>query len=162
MSVCRYFGVGPDTLDEFVEVLGTNERTGTYYKNIVAYARRMGLDAYSEYDMTAEQLQDLVSTGSPVICSIQAHANDPSVYDDPDSNEDGHYVVAVGFDRENIYFMDPSIRNRRGFLTWRDFEKRWHENEATPDEPEVYQHHGIIIRLTNDGTPFLRHATRID
>ncbi|HVC95256.1 MAG TPA: C39 family peptidase [Pirellulales bacterium] len=162
MSVCRYFGVGPDSIDEYVDALGTNERTGTYYKDIVAYARRMGLDASSEFDMTAEQLQDLVGKRIPVICSIQAHASDPSVYDDPDSNDDGHYVVAVGFDRDNVYFMDPSIKDRRGFLSWRDFEKRWHENEATRDEPEVYRHHAVILRLTSDATPFLRYARRID
>jgi hypothetical protein len=77
-------------------------------------------------------------------------------------NQDGHYVVAIGFDDANIYFMDPSISGRRGYLSWREFKQRWHENEGTETEPDVHQRLGIWIRPPRGGTPFLRYTARVD
>src|SRR5690349_108964 len=57
MSVCRHYGVGPYELADFVDALGTNRVSGTYFKNIVAYARQLGLKAEWRDGMTVEDLQ---------------------------------------------------------------------------------------------------------
>ena len=162
MSVCKYYGVGPKELADLEDALGTNKQIGTYFENIVAYAHQLGLEAEWQDRMTTEQLEKIVRRGVPVLCSIQAYADDKVHYNDPDWNEDGHYVVAIGFDDDNIYFMDPSIGERRGYLPWSEFEKRWHENEGADDEPEIHRHLGILIRPPRQGTPFLRYAVRVD
>ena len=154
--------MGPEELADLEGALGTNKEIGTYFRNIVTYARQLGLEAEWQDRMTTEQLEGLIRRRIPVLCSIQAYAKDPSHYDDPRWNGDGHYVVAVGFDEDNIYFMDPSIDERRGYLPWREFEKRWHENEGTDAKPEVRRHLGIVIRPPRGGTPFLRYAVRVD
>ena len=30
---------------------------------------------------------------------------------------DGHWVIAIGYDREGIFFEDPSLQAVRGYLT---------------------------------------------
>jgi predicted double-glycine peptidase len=162
MSVCRYYGVGPKKLADLEEALGTNKEIGTYFKNIVAYARQLGLESDWQDQMTVKELKTLIGRGIPVICSIQAYADDQQHYEVPDWNQDGHYVVAIGFDDANIYFMDPSITGRRGYLAWSEFKQRWHENEGTEAAPEVHQRLGIWMRPPRGGTPFLRYAAQVD
>jgi predicted double-glycine peptidase len=173
MSVCNFYGVGPLRIKDFKSDLHTNQ-AGTTYRNMASFARKLGLEVAVEHSettppMTLDRLQDYLTQGKPVICSIQAYATPTKVYDDPTSNEDGHYVVAIGFDDKNVYFMDPSInwRNdksapRRGFLSKEEFVKRWHDNEGTDDEPEIRHRLGIAIYPKNKGTPFMTKARKID
>jgi predicted double-glycine peptidase len=172
-SICAFYGVGPRKIADFKKHMHTDEN-GTSYRNIIRYAEELGLDAKLEHStttdqMTAERLEQCVKEGKPVICSIQAYADDPSVYNDPDNNKNGHYVVAIGFDDDNFYFMDPYLNwknpkaaPRRGFLPKKEFVKRWHDDEGTKEEHEVLQRLGIIISPKKGETPFLRWARKID
>ena len=40
--------------------------------------------------------------------------------------EDDHYLVAIGYDHDGVYFEDPSLQGMRGYLSWGDLERRWH------------------------------------
>jgi predicted double-glycine peptidase len=146
MSIASYNNVGPLDLEEIKEALGTNSESGTYYRRIVDYANRLGLNASVQIGMTRRQLIKLIDQRIPVILSMQAYALDPVVYKDPDHQDDGHYIAAIGYDkRDNFYFMDPSITARRGYLPWRELDKRWQENEGW-EVKEFYRHLGIIVR----------------
>ena len=137
-------------------------------------ARKLDLDvklehAGTEPPMTLERLLAYLGQGKPVICSIQAYADNPKVYENANSNADGHYVVAVGFDETNLYFVDPSINwrkpdadPRRGFLPKEEFVKRWHDNEGTDDAPEIVRRLGIAIYPKGEGTAFMTQAKRIE
>ena len=170
MSVASFYGVGPKSLAGFKKNLGTNPKDGTYYQDMVDYAHKLDLESRAEPDMSLKQLRAYLKEGKPVICSIQAYADDPKVYDDPNNNESGHYVVAVGYDEDHVFFMDPSINwssdrygPRRAFLSNEEFEKRWHENEApTGKPPEIYQHLGIVVYPKEGQTPFLTRARHVD
>lgn len=144
MSIAKYFGLGPDNFSEPKEEMGTTEKDGTYYGDILKYALDLGLDAEVKTEMTRDDLKKLLDEKIPVLISMQAFALDPEEYDDPDLEENGHYIVAIGYDDEDyFYFMDPSIICQRGYLSWADFDKRWHENERG----EERSHHlGIICR----------------
>jgi predicted double-glycine peptidase len=156
LSICNYYGVGPQEIEEFKKKLHTGDN-GTDFRSLMAYAEQLGLEAKAEHDttpsrMTSARLADYVRNGKPVICSIQAYADDPQDYDDPNNNENGHYVVAVGVDEENFYFIDPSINWRnpkanpwRGFLSRKEFDKRWHDNEGTDARPELIRRLGIVF-----------------
>lgn len=146
MSVLAFCGVGPEDLEELKTALKTNSEFGTYYKNIADYAESLGLDVSTRQNLSKEDLQKLLDEGIPAILSIQAYAKDEKVYDDPNWNNDGHYVVAVGYDNEGyFYFMDPSLTGRYGFLSWSDLEKRWHENEGS-DKLELSHHLALVIK----------------
>lgn len=149
MSIASYFGVGPAKIDEFKEALCTSSIYGTYHRDIARYANEIGLNAEVRINMTRSQLKSLLKSKTPVILSLQAWAADTSVYEDPDHNKDGHYIVAIGYDDNNyFYFMDPSITGKLGYLSWEELKKRWHEDEGFEKE-EVHKSLGIIIRPGN-------------
>src|SRR5262249_20828104 len=131
MSICWHFGVGPQKLGRFKKELHTDPEEGTHFRNIVRYARKLGLEVKAEANMTCAQLEQYIKEGKPVICSMQAYADRPKDYDDPHNNDNGHYVVAIGYDRDNFYFMDPSADRRRIFLPRKEFAQRWHDYQGT-------------------------------
>lgn len=146
MSIACFYNVGPMEIAGFKKAMGTNPTYGTYHNDIARYANELGLNAEVRWDMTRRQLKSFLRQRVPVILSIQAWAEDESVYKDPNHNKDGHYVVACGYDPTNyFYFMEPSITGRRGVLSWRELDKRWHEDEGF-ETAEVHQHLGIIVR----------------
>lgn len=95
------------------------------------------------------------------VLDIQAWADDPADYDDPSSNKNGHYVVAIGYstsppleagvalknDADDLYFyfMDPSLLCRYGYLSWTELDKRWHDNEGSWRKAKPNWHMGIVV-----------------
>lgn len=75
--------------------------------------------------MSIETLKEYIKNKIPVICLIQAWAKISQDY----TNEwkYGHYVIAIGYDKKNIYFMDPSIPDAYGYLRTEEFLHRWHD-----------------------------------
>lgn len=53
---------------------------------------------------------------------------------------DGHYVVAIGYDRGKIYFEDPYAYERT-FLSFRELNDRWHDVAGG----NIYNHFGIAL-----------------
>src|SRR2546421_686039 len=104
MSIISYYGVGPDDYDALRKKLGTG-KNGTNYRRMIAFAKDLGLEGRAESNMTLDQLLQLVADRKPVICSIQAWNEDAPeskrrrLYADEDEN--GHYVVMIGFDAAN-------------------------------------------------------------
>jgi predicted double-glycine peptidase len=162
MAVCRYYGVGPGTIDAFKAELGTNPERGTDYRAMVDFARRLGLDARAIAGLDPDRLEAAVAAGHPVIVSIQAYAADPEVYRNPRSNEDGHFVIVIGFDATNYYVEDPSLEGHRGFLRKAEFLRRWHDDEGTPGHPEVIERLGLEFGPGRTGGPCLRRAARVE
>jgi predicted double-glycine peptidase len=162
MSICAYYGVGPRTIDEFKKELKSNPESGTNYREMVRFARSLGLDARDSVGWTALQLEATVAKGHPVMVAIQAYADDPHVYQDPHENDDGHYVVVIGFDGENYYVEDPSLERSRGFLPKAEFLRRWHDDEGTPGHPMVVERLGLEFGPGRTGAPSIQRAVRID
>lgn len=57
--------------------------------------------------------------------------------------EDGHYVVAIGYDEKYIYFEDPSILGGIGYIPKSEFLRRWHDYDM--DITNKYIHYGMSI-----------------
>lgn len=131
LSISAFYGVGPKDLEDVVKACKTNKKFGTYYGDLPPYFRSVGLIPEVVQGLGIQRLKRLLYRRIPVMLSIQAWADDPAVYDDPDSNDDGHWVNACGYDRNNIYTMDPSIWGRYGHIGNADLLKRWHENEGS-------------------------------
>jgi hypothetical protein len=51
---------------------------------------------------------DSHSRGTPPMVCLQAWSEDSDGLTWRERWEDGHYVVVIGYDNENLYFMDPS------------------------------------------------------
>jgi predicted double-glycine peptidase len=165
MSILAYYGTGPEDYDVLKKELGTTEKSGTDYRRMIRFASGLCLRANAKENMTVAQLERYLDDGKPVLCSIQAYAeNVPlnkrvEVYK---KDNNGHYLVAIGYDTENIYFMDPSLTGRRGFLPKAEFDERWHDNEGTEENPKIISHLGLVIWKPATQSVYARFARRVD
>ncbi len=126
-SLLAYFGdeVREDTL---CKSLKSNPQEGTNYQAMVAYAKGRGYDVRVRTKMSISALKKLIDDRKPVICLIQAWAERKVDYSQ--DWDDGHYVVAIGYDAKNFYFMDPSTLGNYAFIPIREFEQRWHDTDS--------------------------------
>lgn len=125
--------------DDLAKEMKTGDE-GTRYEEIVASAKAKGLNADVRMNMTLDELKQAIDQKKPVICVIQAWVEDPKDYE---GYEDGHYVIAIGYDKENIYFMDPSTLGHYAYIPIKDFLVRWHDEDA--DTKTKLINFGIII-----------------
>jgi hypothetical protein len=105
MSVGKFFGVGPDDLEEWKKNLGTTENQSTAPGAIFAYLRSLGLQVYARSRMTINDLRECWQQGHPVICPIQADVDQVA------SLDAGHYVAVVGIGLGQVIVQDPSADN---------------------------------------------------
>ena len=90
--------------------------------------------------MTISEVKRYIDKDIPVILVLQAWTTAKHINWKKDW-EDGHYVVAIGYDRDRIYFEDPSTFER-SYLTYTELRDRWHD--GTPGH-RVYRHYGIAV-----------------
>ncbi len=143
-AVCKYYGVGPDEEYEFAKDMGM-PRTGSDPEHIIRAVEKYGLRYQEFYDMSRGQLRVCLSRRIPVILMLQAWGETES--GSPRRGyktiwEDGHWVVAIGYDRQGVFFEDPSSQAIRGFLSFRELDDRWHD---WGPEYEHIDHYGIAV-----------------
>jgi predicted double-glycine peptidase len=114
--------------DELVQKLQPTFKEGTRYLEIAKFAQSLNFRVDVRTGMTLDDLQRLISEKKPVILLIQAWSESPVDY--TQDWDDGHYVVAIGYDRQNIYFMDPSTIGNYTFIPIREFLDRWHDRDG--------------------------------
>lgn len=126
-AVCQYFGVGPETEEEFIDLLGTNPVDGTAPEQLLDLAGELSLGTGTIENDAADfvGLAAALKAGHPVICDAQAD----------DSGDSGHYVVAIGLSKASVYVMDPLAGRKR--IGRKRFAARWHDG--------AYQGYGIAL-----------------
>jgi predicted double-glycine peptidase len=139
-SILGYYG------DEFREdtlakEMATDPDKGTDYKNIARFAKVRSYKVEILHEMTLDSLKVLLDKGQPVILAIQAWPEKPVDYST--DWEDGHYVVAVGHDKDRIYFMDPSTLGNYTYIPTKQFLERWHDVDSFGNEKLIRT--GIVI-----------------
>jgi uncharacterized protein YvpB len=75
-------------------------------------------------------LERAVDRGEPTIVAAQAWQSVPataSLKPWETDWDDGHYLVVVGYDRANLYFMDPSTEDHYTYIPGDEFVQRWHD-----------------------------------
>ena len=91
--------------------------------------------------MRFSQLRTCLDRGIPVLLMLQAR-NDPKT-DYTHTWDCGHWVVAIGYDREVVYFEDPCTKEYRAYLSYVELDDRWHDVEG-PSDCEVYRY-GVAL-----------------
>ena len=140
---------GRDIGEEDVrEMLNTNEVSGTYPDDIIRVATELGLKAEYKENMSMADLENYVAEGIPVIVDCQAWRS-VSQYNESwaDTWNNGHWLVVIGIDENNVTLEDPYILGDRGFMSREEFLARWH-NVRGLDETDTGKqiHMGIAIR----------------
>lgn len=135
-SVCAYFGVGPETEEEFIAELGTTPADGTRPGNILALLTRYGLAVTAGQSMDLDDLAAFHDDGRPVICPIQAYGT----AEEEAQEESGHYVVVIGRGMGMVFIQDPSAG--RQMVPEDEFLQNWHDRDADANE---YNQYGIAV-----------------
>lgn len=156
-SVCEFFGVGPEDHGEFIKLCNTSHNTGTRPTNLLQAAKKVGLQAKAQKEMTVEELKKYVDKGVPVICPIQAWTEGEDRWKTYNKKGSGHYVVVIGYDEGNIYFEDPVIKGTRGHVPFDEWEKRWKDADA---EGEHFNQFGIALWKDGKTHPEPKHKTK--
>lgn len=142
-SVLHYFG-HVVRFDRLAAALGANPKQGTNYQRIAEYAQAQSINVTIRIEMTLGELLSFIDAGLPVIVALQAWGSEPEM-DYVDEWDDGHYVVVVGYDDHNLYFMDPSTLGNYTFIPLTEFLARWHD---------CYDNDHGIVRLHRFGMAF--------
>lgn len=140
-SILGYYGFDK-RLDELSAGVKPNPEDGTNYLNIANYAKSQGFDVSIRTNMTLDELKGYIDKKKPVLLAIQAWADSNSNYSSG-KNEDGHYVVAIGYDEKNFYFMDPSTLGHYTYIPTAKFISRWHDYDSYGKK--VLIHFGMIM-----------------
>lgn len=127
-AVLLYYGEEVGEL-ELARELGATPADGAPPEAIVRVARAHGLTAELREQLRIDDLAQAVGRGIPVIVALQAWPNAP-VADYHKDWEDGHYVVVIAVEREQLIFEDPTLLGSRGVLSRRDFLARWHDQDG--------------------------------
>ncbi len=83
--------------------------------------------------MSIGEVQRHLNRRTPVMIMIQAWANADRSTSRWRVNGysrrwmDGHWVVAIGYDDDRMYFEDPSLEDVRGYLDYRELSARWRD-----------------------------------
>jgi ABC-type bacteriocin/lantibiotic exporter with double-glycine peptidase domain len=160
-SVCHYYGLGGEDEPEYVEKMKINPKVGSHPFQVRGLAEEYGL-SWKEYQpMTMEQLKGELRGRKPVMLMIQAWGEEKGKDGWRKSYKgiwgEGHWVVAIGYDRDGIFFEDPSLQAVRGFLAYAELEERWHD---VGPEKEHVEHYGLV--LWKPRTKVSAYATRAE
>jgi predicted double-glycine peptidase len=137
LAVILYYGF--DCREDMVMNIAKTTKRGTSIKGIVRVMEKFGLK-YKAKRMTIGEIKRYIDKKIPVILALQAWTEQKRV-DWEDDWFDGHYVVAIGYDRRRLFFEDPSSILRT-YLSIKEMEKRWHDEDV---DGKKYIHFGIAV-----------------
>jgi predicted double-glycine peptidase len=141
-SIMGYYGLDRRQ-DILIELLRADAEKGTNYLNILNYAKSQGLEANARTNLTLDDLRGYIDARVPVLIALQAWMNPPV---DWNTYNEGHYVVAIGYDQKNFYFMDPSTLGHYTYIPTAEFLERWHDHDDYQRRDLI--HFGIIMTKT--------------
>jgi len=121
-SILSYYGI--EETEKKINELANISDEGIEVDDIINVCHKFGLKAKVIYECSFKELRSYLDKKIPVIVAIVAWGNDKKDYA---KNKDGHYVIAIGYDKNRFYFEDPSMRNTKGFLDNHEFLSRWHD-----------------------------------
>jgi predicted double-glycine peptidase len=145
MAALVYFGLFDDAESRLDDELGATPENGTPVRNLVAGARRFGLQADARTGLTLDALARELASGAVVIVALQAWAA-RTVTDWRSHWEDGHYVVVVGVAGDRVTVMDPSVRSGYAYLRRDQFLDRWHDYDVEDGRQVIWNQLGIVLR----------------
>jgi predicted double-glycine peptidase len=139
--VMAYYGVEVRE-DRLIKALGADDK-GTPVKNMIAVAEKNGFQVVAKSGFSLEEVKQYVDANHPVIVLVQAWADRYMAIEDwRKDDDDGHYVVVIGYEGYIIIFEDPSAL-RRTWMTEEEFIARWHD--VDPRTKERLDHFGMVL-----------------
>jgi HK97 family phage portal protein len=151
MCVGRYFGVGPESLDEWKAALGTDVQQSTKPLRIVEYLSSLGLKVTAAHNLTLDDLRRFWRAGQPVICCVQDFG--PFIPGQAQFDY-GHYLTVIGVSLGYVFCQDSSQDNvalpeygddaalGRVMIAEDTWLKNWHDRDI---DGNTYVQFGIAV-----------------
>ncbi len=110
--------------DLLIEMLKQKPFFGTDYHEIIRFLQMLKFQAVLQADLEIEALKNYINKGITPMLLLQAWKEDDIAY--PYVWRDSHYVIACGYQENQIIFMDPFTLGNYTYVTYSDLPKRWH------------------------------------
>jgi ABC-type bacteriocin/lantibiotic exporter with double-glycine peptidase domain len=136
-AILAYYGIDVEE-NKIIKTAGTNKRIGTTIKGITKTLKKYKLKFHSG-ELDIEKIKKQLDRNHPVILILQAWKNKKKVGWEKDWR-DGHYVIAIGYDKNKIYFEDPASIFRT-YLSYNELDKRWHNKQKN----QKYIHYALSV-----------------
>ncbi len=157
-AVCAYYGIGREEEYEYIEDMKL-PKDGADPHHIVRVAEKYGLKCKANQPMTVKQLRTFLNQGRPVLLMLQAWCDEEDLrVNYREIWNEGHWVVAIGYDKKGVYFEDPSLAAIRGYLSYKDLEGRWHD--VGPEDVHV-PHYGLAVWKRRTSRPAYFRRARV-
>ncbi len=124
-SVFAYYGK-LYTEEALIKAMASNPKEGTDHHKMAAFSNQIGIKAEVKHNVPLTEIALALAKAQTVVIECQAH-DDKGSKDYAAIWDAGHYMVVIGLDEQNIYFMDPSLGGARGYIALTDFMIRWHD-----------------------------------
>jgi len=138
-SILIYYGYNVRE-DKIMRLAGTTDEYGTPIEGIEKVAKSYGLNVIQKSGLTINDVIGYIEQGYPVLMPIQAWSDEPMDYST--LWDEGHWVIAIGYDHEKIYFEDPSSVVRATIM-FNELNLRWHDIKVDGTKLE---HFAMIIQ----------------
>jgi predicted double-glycine peptidase len=123
-SILFYNGI--ESRQDVIELaVGSSPSYGTGIKDMCQFLNDRGIKSDLKENLTLREVKDSIDLDRVVVCLMQAWNDEPG-HDYRDSWGDGHYVTAIGYDYERVFFMDPYNIANYAYVSNGDFLRRWH------------------------------------
>ena len=135
-GILAYYGIelNEETVMKYAK---TNKKDGTSSTNICRTLKKFKLK-YKAKSMDINEVKDFIDKKVPVLIVLQAWKEKNNDYEN--EYKHGHWVVAIGYDKNRIIFEDPGSFNRT-FLKKRELIIRWHDKI----NGQKFINHGIAV-----------------
>jgi 8-oxo-dGTP pyrophosphatase MutT (NUDIX family)/GNAT superfamily N-acetyltransferase len=127
------------------EASASDNKEGLPPETIKRILEAHGAKAEIIENMTIAEVKERIDEDTPVIIEIQAWPKEEGK-DVSKSDKDGHYVVAIGYTSNHIFFADPSSCPRT-YLENEEMESRWHDVDLGEKKVRL----GIVVTKGDAG-----------
>jgi len=121
VSVLVFAGI--EEREDRVALLARTTKSGTGTAGVLRVLDYYGL-AHNAGRMNVNDLREGIDRGFPTLLTLQAYRESSRPY--RELWDDGHWVVAIGYDDRRILFEDPSAFHRT-WLADVELSERWHD-----------------------------------
>jgi predicted double-glycine peptidase len=103
--------------EKLIEKLNTRKETGTCHQAMIELAKDEGFYVYENNESSLDEIKSFINKKVPVI----VHYTEPA-------NDEGHYSVLIGIDKNKIILNDP-WNGEKFKINIEEFEKRWKDDK---------------------------------
>lgn len=123
--ILQYYGIYK-TVEDIQKMVDPKENEeGLSVERIIELASKFKLKAYTKNNLSFDEIKAYVDQDTPIILEVQFSSDVGPDFDWSNQNDDGHYVVAIGYTLEHVILANPCVFYKT-YIKFEDLLSRWH------------------------------------